>query len=283
MNDPLANLYSESVANPTKHNKKIDFGKDNKVGSKVDEDFGAKKAGQQKNTGPEAAEGFKKEKKKALKEETEMKDENNNEPEVGSQFDALFGRAIKEDFDPEVTTEDDDMSFGDTGDDDQAGFGDEFSDDEKPAGEETDLRSVLTNVIEQLQEVLNNVEGGGEEGGEGHDDTSDDVENLDMQRNFSDEEDDDEQLGEADAGGDKARDGKIHKAPDGKSGLQGKSNKVGGYFGKKTGGTATGAPGGEKPRDGKLRPAPGYKALQGKDNKVRQSGVPGRQGSSLFD
>ena len=81
----------------------------------------------------------------------------------------------------------------------------------------------------------------------------------------------------------KTRDGKLGKATDGRPRLQSKSNKVGGYFGKKTGGSAASHGADSKPRDGRLRPGPNFKPLQGKDNKVHQPGVAGsKAGASLF-
>lgn len=278
MQDQLSQIYLESVASSPA--KKTDFnGKKNTVGTvKEGEDFGAKKKGFQKGTGPDAQKKDVK-KPKNLKEDADMNDEE-DAPIIGSQFDSLFKKTIKEDFEPAddagFGAPEDDLEFG--GDEGEGELG---SDEE--GGEEPDLRSVLTSVIEQLQNVLSNVEGGAGEG------EPEDIEDMDGMEDSNDPEDDTEDedpdtVEEADAAMSRERDGKMSKAPDGKTTYQGpkKSNKVGGYFGKKTmGGQGTGDAGGSKPRDGRLRPAPGYKELQGKSNKV-SSGIPSRTGANLF-
>lgn len=279
MQDQLSQIYLESVASSPA--KKTDFNKKNTVGTvKEGDDFDAKKKGFQKGTGPDAQKkSFKK--AKNLKEDADM----NEQPIIGSQFDSLFNKTIKEDFEPADDSgefgapADSDMEFG--GDEDETDLDAGEGEDE---GGETDLRSALSGVIDQLQDILSNVEGGEGEGEEGGDDMGD-IEDLEgTEDSVNTDEEDEDTVEEADAAMSRARDGKLSKAPDGKTTYQGpkKSNKVGGYFGKKTGSGATGDAGGSKPRDGRLRPAPGYKELQGKSNKV-QSGVSSRTGASLFD
>lgn len=279
MQDQLGQIYLESVvASPEKAGKVDRHDGKPKTTVKEGDDFGFQKKGVQKGTGPEAR---KKDLKKVKEEDVDMKEQTSI---VGSQFDSLFSKTIKEDFEPADDSADfeapDDMEFG-SGEEDG-----EFDDAEE--GGETDLRTAITNIIDQLQDILSNVEGGegedefggegedefGEFGGEGEEDLQTASTEV-TKRPFRE----DAKMGAMT----RTRDGKMGRATDGRPRLQSKSNKVGGYFGKKTHGSANTSANDSKPRDGRLRAGPNYKSLQGKDNKVSQSGAAGgKAGTSLF-
>jgi hypothetical protein len=281
MQDQLGQIYLESVASPEKAGKVDRHDKKPNTTVKEGDDFGFQKKGIQKGTGPEA-------RKKDLKKVKEDTDMNETEtPIIGSQFDSLFSKTIKEDFEPA----DDSGEFGAPAGDmefDAGEEGDDFGGDEEEP--ETDLRSAISNIIDQLQDILSNVEGGegedefgGVEAGEDEfGDEGGDIEDLETASThvYKRPIDEDAKMGAMT----RTRDGKLSSATDSKARMQSKSNKVGGtHYGRKTHGTANTSANDSKPRDGRLRSGPNYKSLQGKDNKVHQPGTAGsKPGTSLF-
>lgn len=300
MKDELTTLYMEAVRNPKQKTTADTSGnKKGRTGTmEAGEDFGFEEAGTQKGTGPENVKGLQKPKKanKTITEDSEVASEENTEemntPEIGSKFDELFNQTIKEEF--EEAGHPDSFSSGaaDMGGDDISGFpqdGDSQSTDD--TGEEVSLKSTLSHIISLLQDVVDNVEGDDENGENGAgEEGGGDIESLDTAS--SEQQMGARPFGEAsanaqgkgDAGMDKKRDGVMRKAKDFDKGLQGKDNKVTGYYGHKTMKGQPGETGMSKPRDGVLRKAPDFdKGLQGKDNKVKTSSVMSQPGANLFD
>lgn len=286
MKDDLTDLYMEAVRNP----KKTDASKNDKdskkgIVGKVDEDgdFGFSKKGVQKGTGPGAVKGIEKPKKaaKTLTEDSDM------DTKIGSKFDDLFSQTISEEFGEAGPGGMPDMSDS-SADDSAPGGMPEDGMDPDDTGDEVSLKAELRTLADRLMEIIDNIEGDDDENADVDNDgdlEDGGIEGMDTSSNHRPfGEASANAQGKGEAGMDSKRDGVMRKAKDFDKGLQGKNNKVSGYYGNKTMKGQAGETGMTKPRDGVLRKAPDFdKGLQGKNNKVNTSSIMSKPGASLFD
>lgn len=267
--DDLGNVYTDILLSESKKNSKTD-----------DKDFGFKKAGKQKDDGPEAAGGFKKQvteakkdpkddkkadaKKDVKKMAKESTDTSTTMENKKLSFDELYERAMNEGPDALTAPVVDDMGDAGGGDGAPAIGGDSPVDDTTIGGEEEvvdpkELFAEICALVDKLKAHYGIEEDGleGDFGGEaGSEVGGDDIEDLSSESV------------------------ETQELPDSKgASLQGKNNKVNAVKVVKG-----------KADTGKLTDDPEAKALgdkgkglMGKNNKVGGSGAQSKVGASMLE